>query len=153
MPNFSTYILSNMNDWMNLGSDEQRAHPRAYNQHRETIKNFENDRTHFTETAQRSKNAEDALWWIHRSNDEEMLAEELGYSAPWERLHPDSPRPLLSLGTHFWALIIGNDRYRSPLGGCVNDAHTPSQKIISRNTCRFRKTISSCSRTHAATRW
>jgi hypothetical protein len=32
------------------------------------------------------------------------------------------------LGTHFWALIIGNDNYPSApyapgLGGCINDAH------------------------------
>ena len=36
-----------------------------------------------------------------------------------------------SKGKHFWALIIGNDRYQSsPLGGCVNDAHLVEGFII-----------------------
>ena len=133
-------------------SDAQTVHLRAYKQHLETIRNFKKDlwvsyghlsapnyRMLDTETWQRLEKAEgherekvketcEALEWIDRSYREKGLVDELGYSAPWERLHPDSPGPFLSLGTHFWALIIGNDNYLGvpgvpALGGCINDAH------------------------------
>src|SRR6266571_8291401 len=70
------------------------------------------------------KETSEVLEWISRSYLEEGLVDELGYSAPWECLHPNSPGPFLSLGTHFWALIIGNDNYSGApaLGGYINDA-------------------------------
>jgi len=117
--NPSAYLQSNTDDWMNMGPDEWRAHLREYKQHRETMQIFEEE----------NKKMELEVWeCIHRSRQEEKYAEELGYCAPWERLHPDTPGPLLSLGTRFWALIIGNDNYPSvagvpALGGCINDAH------------------------------
>ena len=138
--NPSAYLQSNTDDWMNMGPDERRAHLREHKQHRETMQNFEDQRTFHTGTLQRQEEAEgnkkmepdsevrEALLCIDRSREEDRFAEELGYCAPWERLHPDTPGPLLSLGTRFWALIIGNDNYPSvsgvpALGGCVNDAH------------------------------
>ena len=117
--NPSAYLQSNTDDWMNMGPDEWRAHLREYKQHWDTMQIFEEE----------NKKMELKVWeCIHRSRQEEKYAEELGYCAPWERLHPDTPGPLLSLGTRFWALIIGNDNYPSvagvpALGGCINDAH------------------------------
>jgi len=125
-------------------SDEQTIHLRAYYQHQETIKNFKKDlwvayghpQALDTEIWQRLKEAEgderkkieetwEALEWITHSYLEEGCFDGLGYSAPWEHLHSDSPGPFLSLGTHFWALIIANDNYPDApgLGGCINDAH------------------------------
>ena len=129
-------------------SDAQTAHLRAYNQYKKTTQNFKKDLCAiygspspldpgilFTwikaaEGDERKKLEEtrEALEWIRRLSIEEAFADELGHSVPWERLHPDSPGPFLSLGTHFWALIIGNDDYPSvsgapALGGCINDAH------------------------------
>ena len=116
-------------------SDELTIHLRAYNQHWETMRKFKENippRNPGTqvERDERKKpdETQEALEWIARSYEAEILTDELGHSAPWERLHPDSPGPFLSLGTHFWALIIGNDNYPSVpgapgLSGCINDAH------------------------------
>ena len=140
-------------------SDEQTVHLQAYKQHQETIKIFEKDlwatyghlsapdsRPLFTETWRRLEEAEgderkkieetwEALQWIDRSYQKEGLTEDLGYSAPWERLHCDSPGPFLSLGTHFWALVIGNNDYPDVpgapvLGGCINDAHLVKEYLM-----------------------
>ena len=62
-------------------------------------------------------------------------------STSFARLHPmgiwenakkvEPSESMHSKGKHFWALIIGNDRYQSsPLGGCVNDAHLIEGFII-----------------------
>ena len=129
--------------------DEQTVHLRAYKQHQKTIKNFKKDlwvaygyplppkslelnaetwrRLEEAEADERKQIEEtwEALEWFTRSYEEEELFDGLGYSAPWEGLHPDSPGPLLSLGNHFWALIIGNYNYPGApgLSSCINDAH------------------------------
>ena len=115
-------------------SDELTIHLRAYYQHQETIRKFNKSLlpcksgTQVEGDERKEPETQEALEWITRSYEEEGLTDELGYTAPWECLHPDSPGPFLCLGAHFWALIIGNDNYPSvpfapSLGGCINDAH------------------------------
>lgn len=69
---------------------------------------------------------------IHRYRKEKFRQNNRSYpEGRWMSLEPVPPtEQMRSSGRHFWALIIGNDRYpESPLGGCVNDAYLVERYI------------------------
>ena len=139
------------------GSDETRSIFKAYRKHRMSLERYEQElwqsyglppddidpdellvecRKTWKGESQRKKVEESLhiLDCLHRGRKIQALNNKTGYyPRAWEILERVAPcEPLLSLGPHFWALIIGNNDYppqrrgahlidRS-LQGCINDA-------------------------------